>query len=187
MNWLVERRRRRRRRYLVRGFLLGGILLAGLAGLGALQPAERVITRERQVAAPPELVWRVLNDLDGMPLWRSELARVERLPDRDGRPVWREEGRGRQSRLVSLSVALPGRRLHYGRAGGADFPPRSVELVPLGRGTRIVVAERRSVVNPLGRILARLLPVPGSDRLERFLDDLERRLAGARELSAVPE
>ncbi|HEX7025130.1 MAG TPA: SRPBCC family protein, partial [Gemmatimonadales bacterium] len=108
--WLTERKRRRRRRRVLRAGAAGLALTGVLSLLGLFLPAERVTTARGTFDRPPEAVWRVLTDLDGMALWRSDLVRIERLPDLDGRLAWREVGL-RGDRVVELAVADPPVRL----------------------------------------------------------------------------
>src|SRR5204863_464435 len=73
MTW--NRRRKRRARLRRVGYACAA--LAGLAGgltvAGVLLPAEHESVERSLVDRPPETVWRVLIDLDGMPRWRSDL------------------------------------------------------------------------------------------------------------------
>jgi uncharacterized protein YndB with AHSA1/START domain len=177
MTW--NRRRKRRARLRRVGYACA--TLAGLAGgltvAGVLLPAEHESVERTLVDRPPETVWRVLIDLDGMPRWRSDLTALERLPDLDGRPAWREIGGGR-ARVMRLATAEPPRRLVIERTvdGHPGLPVRTVELVSTARGTLVTVSERGRVGNPLGRVLVRLRVRRGA--LDRFLHDLDRRLGG---------
>src|SRR4026207_1006411 len=89
MNWTERRKRKARRRLAPRavGPLSVGLGLVSLVGLGF--GVEQTVSTQALLERPPETVWRVLMDLDGMPLWRSDLTTLERLPDLAGRPSWR--------------------------------------------------------------------------------------------------
>ncbi len=187
MTW--NRRRKRRARLRRAGYACTA--LAGLAGgltvAGILLPAEHESVGRTLVDRPPETVWRVLIDLDGMPRWRSDLTALERLPDVDGRPAWREIGGG-GTRVMRLATAEPPRRLVIERTvdGHPELPIRTVELVSTARGTLVTLSERGRVGNPLGRVLVRLRVRRGP--LERFLRDLDRRLGkGARQVATAGE
>ena len=54
------------------------------------------------------------------------------------------------------------------------------QISALGRNSRLVVTEERTVRNPLLRVLVRLFD-PGQSRVDRLSHDLEYRLAGERE------
>jgi len=180
MKFVSERRRRERRRR--RRLAVSGVLgLASLAGgIGVVLPKEWVRTETGYFDRPPETVWRVLTDLDGMPLWRSDLVGVERLPSQEGRTVWREVGSDR-TRVLEQSVAEPPNRLvvQASRAGAAELPQRTFDLVATDRGTRVTITDRSLVSNPLGRVLVRATPRASPAR--RFLGDLERRLTATRQ------
>jgi uncharacterized protein YndB with AHSA1/START domain len=150
-------------------------LVVGVFLTGLMLPAEHTRTSRAVVDRSPEVVWRVLTDLDGMPLWRTDLTAVQRLPDLGGRPAWREVGRG-GSRTVELSQAEPPRRLVMQRTigGRPAFPVRTFDLLSTVGGTLIVVTELAEARNPLGRVLVRL-NIPGSG-IDRFLRDLEQRM-----------
>lgn len=176
MNWTDRRRQkaRKRRATMVLGLLTGAA--AALFIVGAFLPAEHINTSRAVMGRSPETVWRVLTDLDGMPLWRSDVTAVERLPDLMGKPAWRETGRD-GARVVELSFAEPPRRLVTRAAadGEPDLPERTFELVSTARGTEVIVTERDASPNPFRRILVRLhVPRPA---IERLLRDLTQRLS----------
>ena len=176
MNWIDRRRQKARRR---RARIALGCACAAAAGLflvGVFLPAEHTLISRAFLGRPPETVWRVLTDFDGMPLWRSDVTSVERLPDLGGRPAWREVGRD-GARVVELTVAEPPRRLVMQSApdGAPSLPVRTFELVAVASGTEVVVTERIASRNPFRRVMVRLnLPRPA---IERFLRDLALRLA----------
>ena len=184
MNWTERRKRKARRR---RALIVLAALTAALSGCflaGVFLPVEHVGVGHALLDRPPETVWRVLTDLDGMPLWRSDLTAVERLPDLGGRPAWREIGRG-AARVVELTLADPPRRLVIQRATGGRtvLPIRTYDLDSAATGTRVTITERGEVWNPLGRLLVRLRP--RAPAIERFLRDLDQRLnAGRRQVAA---
>lgn len=179
MMFISERRRRARRRRLALG---AGAVLASFAvagAVGVILPLEH-LTRDTAVfERSAETVWRVLTDLDGMPLWRSDLTAVERLPDLDGKTVWREVSRG-GSQVLELSRQEPPFRLvtQGAVAGRPAYPMRTVELVPIDRGTRVTITERAEVSNPIFRVLVRL--DPSRSAVQRFLHDLDQRLQASR-------
>ena len=175
MNW-IDRRKQKARWERARMAL--GLLAAAIAGsfiVGMFLPAEHTSTSRTILGRPPETVWRVLTDLDGMPLWRSDVTAVERLPDLMGRPAWREVGRG-GARVVELSLADPPRRLVIQATadGEPSLPMRTFDLVSIPTGTEVIVTERIASRNPFRRVLVRLnLPRPA---IERLLRDLTHRL-----------
>jgi len=177
MNWTEQRKRKARRRIARRGAILLLLVLAAVSLIGLALGSEQAVSARALVERPPETIWRVLLDLDGMPLWRSDLRAVERLPDQDGRPAWRETGAA-GTRIMQVAASVAPSRLVLRRAESGGWPLRTVELAPAGRGTLVTVSERMRVGNPLRRVYYRLLPPRGV--VTRFLRDLEQRLATSR-------
>jgi uncharacterized protein YndB with AHSA1/START domain len=179
ISWMEQRKRAARRRRLLR--VLGGVAGAGaLAFLaGAALPAEHRSTARESFDRAPEAVWRVLTDLEGMPSWRSDLVRIERLPEADGRMTWLEVGSG-EDQVMELTESDPPRRLviHRREDGRPGLSERIVQLRATINGTLVTVTERDQVGNPLARVLVRL----GARRStgERLLADLHDRLGTAR-------
>jgi uncharacterized protein YndB with AHSA1/START domain len=175
ISWLEHRKRKARRRRLRR--LLGGLMvaLAGLLLAGMLVPREYTSIARSALGRSPDEVWRILTDLDGFALWRSDLVRIERLPHPDGRPIWREVGRGREV-IVQLAESERPHRLvvRRRRAGEADLPELTFILRSSLQGTDLTLVLRDDLPNPLRRILARL--GVGKSPGARLVRDLEGRL-----------
>jgi len=184
MTWISRRQRKARRRRALG--VLAGLFTAFSACFlaGLLLPAEHVGIGHLLLDRSPEAVWRVLTDLDGMPLWRSDITAVERLPDMAGRPAWREIGRS-GVRVIELTRADRPRLLVIQRAAGGRTaqPFRTFELDAAATGTLVTITERGEIRNPLGRVLARLRS--RAPAVDRFLRDLEQRLnPGHRQVAA---
>lgn len=184
MNWIERRRQSHRRRRALR------VVLAGVAAVSALQLAGMVLPRVRTstgtltMARSRETIWSILMDLDGMPRWRSDLTRLERLPDLHGRRTWKETGPGGE-RIVQMVVAEAPRRLVMRNAESSGRDERAIELeeIEQGTGTLVHVVERKPVA-PLGRIVALLR---GRDT-PRLLADLSRWLDGPRpQVASAPQ
>lgn len=179
ISWMEQRKRAARRRRLLR--VLGGMTGAGaLAFLaGAALPAEHRTTARESFDRAPEAVWRVLTDLEGMPSWRPDLDRIERLPEADGRMTWLEVWGG-EDQVMELTESDPPRRLviHRREDGRPGLPERIVQLRATISGTQVTVTERNQVGNPLVRVLVRL--GAGESPAERLLADLHDRLGTTR-------
>jgi uncharacterized protein YndB with AHSA1/START domain len=175
MNWIDRRRQAQRRRRTLRvlGMLSGGAAALFLAG--SLLPVVHILTSQATLQGPPEVVWQVLTDLDGMAHWRSDLTAIERLPDLEGNPAWREVGKS-GDQVFELTRAEPPRLLVTQRAGegASGLPMRTFELAATTQGTLVTVTDRVKSGNPFRRVLVRLhLPRPAAVRLLR---DLAERL-----------
>ena len=179
ISWMEQRKRAARRRRLLR--VLAGVAGAGVLAFlaGAALPAEHRTTARESFARAPEAVWRVLTDLEAMPSWRSDLDRIERLPEEDGRMTWREVGSG-ADQVMELTESDPPRRLvtHRREDGRPGLPERIVQLRATINGTMVTVTERDQVGNPLARVLVRLGVRESPAR--RLLADLHDRLGTAR-------
>ena len=179
ISWMEQRKRAARRRRLLR--VLTGMAGAGVLAFlaGAALPAEHRTTARESFDRSPEAVWRVLTDLEGMPSWRSDLDRIERLPEADGRMTWLEIGSG-EDQVMELTESDPPRRLVIQRRadGRPGLPERIVQLRATINGTLVTVTERDQVGNPLVRVLVRL--GAGESPAERLLADLQDRLGTAR-------
>lgn len=176
MNWTDRRKQQTRRRRARMAMTVLGVAAAMIFAIGMFLPSEHTSTSRAMLGRPAETVWRVLTDVDGMPLWRSDLTAVERLPDLMGKPAWRELGRGK-ARVMELSRAERPRLLVMQAAAGGEpsLPMRTFQLVPTSGGTEVTVTERLSSRNPFRRVLVRLrLPKPA---IERLLRDLVQRFS----------
>ncbi|HEV8148872.1 MAG TPA: SRPBCC family protein [Gemmatimonadales bacterium] len=185
MNWTARRKRKvRRRRSLVAAGVVG-VGLALLCLIGLLLGAEQVVSDQALLERPPETIWRVLTDFDGMPLWRSDLTALERLPDLSGRPAWRELGRN-GVHVMQLAAAESPRRLVFSRtrSGRPALPVLTVLLVASAHGTLVTLTEIDHIGNPLRRLFNRAYP-PRSE-LVRFLRDLAQRVSGSRPIAHSP-
>lgn len=183
----MNRRMRRRRARLRLAALAGppatmvGLYLAGLG----LAPFHR--ERERiTLAAPPETVWAVLMDLDGMPGWRAHLESLERLPDSAGAVRWLETWTHGPLVLERVEVA-PGRRfvVRQVRDGRSDL--RWVyDLESAVAGSQLSVTEERRVPSPLLRPLLRLFGASRA-RIGQLTRDLALRLAAPQVAATEPD
>jgi uncharacterized protein YndB with AHSA1/START domain len=111
-------------------------------------------TYEREVAAPPEVVFDVLTDhrryTDITPLRKAEL-------EREGEPA--PNGVGAIRRLTAVGPPMreevlayePGKRFSYKLLSGLPVRDHvgTVELTPSGNGTRVVYAVRTTPTLPL--------------------------------------
>jgi uncharacterized protein YndB with AHSA1/START domain len=139
---------------------LGSVL--GLFGLvvltGLLLPPEHTAAVTATYRASPDAVWRAVTDLDGLPAWRPDVDRVERL-DEDGGPLrWREHSRyGAVTYQATESVP---RRRFAARIVDEDLPYGGTWtwiLEPAGDGTRLTVVEEGLVHSPVFRALSRFV------------------------------
>ncbi len=58
--------------------------------LGAMVPRNHSVSVRARYAQRPEVVWKVITDIDGLGAWRDDLKSVELQPDVAGKPAWIE-------------------------------------------------------------------------------------------------
>jgi uncharacterized protein YndB with AHSA1/START domain len=140
-------------------------------------------TYERQVAAPPEVVFDVLTDHRGYakitPLRRAEL-------EREGEPA--PNGVGAIRVLTAVGPPLreevlayePGTRFSYKLLSGLPLRDHigTVELTPAGGGTKVVYAVRTTPTVPLaGGAVVAMVKVGVKQLLGGVAKESERRAA----------
>lgn len=171
----MNRRQRRRRTRLRRLAILVPVVgLAAVWTIGLLLPVRRSESAWSELPAPPEAVFRILADVDGMPDWRTDVRAVERLPNGPGAVRWRETAPGGRSRAFEMTESDPPVRLVVRPAGSGAEPRRWIyRLAASGAsGTSLEVREEREIVNPLRRAVAAVF---GFER--RRIDGLTRDVA----------
>jgi Polyketide cyclase / dehydrase and lipid transport len=137
------------------------LAVAALAALvGALLPKAHSASRRATFRRSPETLWRVLTDHAAMASWRTDLRKIERLPDRDGHEVWQEtDKRGRKLPLETIE-AVPPRRL-VGRIADPTLPfggTWTFEIAPAGAGgSTLIITEDGEIYNPFFRFVARFI------------------------------
>ncbi len=176
----------RRRLAVIKQSLVAGpsVVLALLWLFGYALP--RVHREEVRVRLPSsaETVWAVLTDLDGMPDWRRDVTRLERLPDGDGGIRWREVGVGGRTLAFERTEAIPPLRLVVRQVDGSSGERRWIyRILRTDRGVELAVAEESRVENPAWRSVVGLFG-GNRGRISGLARDLERRLNVRRQLAA---
>src|SRR5215813_1051300 len=87
-----------------------GLILI-VTSIGLALPEAHVASRALILRQPPQSVWRAISDFANQPEWRSDLKRVERLPDRNGNEVWVEELRRGMKIPLETIESYPNHRL----------------------------------------------------------------------------
>jgi uncharacterized protein YndB with AHSA1/START domain len=146
----------------MRWIFIGALTIAALVALvaivGSWLPRSHRASRERIVAASPETVWSSITEVEAFPAWRSDVRKVQRLPDGDGRRAWVEEGRSGKMTFVAERSEPP--RLLVVRTADPDLPfggTWTYEITPAGGGSRVTITEDGEIYNPLFRFVARFI------------------------------
>ena len=69
------------------------LLVAIVLVVGAMLPKSHVASRSARYAAAPDTLWASLTNARAFPTWRTDVTRVETLPDENGQRGWREHGK----------------------------------------------------------------------------------------------
>jgi len=147
----------------VKWVLLAGVVLIALIALmaviGALLPRDHVAGSSITLPQPPDSVWRVVRDQDGVPHWWPAMATSVHRVGPDGRDRWEQTLSGNKMTFV-IEADEPPRRL-VTRIEGAPRAPFggtwTFDIAPAGTGSRVTVTERGWIANPAFRFLARFV------------------------------
>ncbi len=157
------------------------VAVAALAALvGSRLPRDHVASRQATFPVPPDVVWASITNVDAFPSWRSDVKKIERLPDREGRPVWIEDGSSGRMTLATERMEPP--RLLVLRIADPDLPfggTWTYEIAPDPAGSRLTITENGEVYNPLFRFMARFV-FGYEGTIAAYMAALEKKLgAGA--------
>jgi hypothetical protein len=152
------------------------VLALIVAIIGALLPKAHTASRTARVALPPDALYTLLTDIDRFPDWRTDVKRVERLPDRNGLPAWIEHGRHGAIPLFSERMERPSRlvgRIGEGLAFGGTWTYR---IAPAPGGSELTITEDGEIYNPGFRFLARFV-FGYYSTLDGYIKDLQAKVA----------
>jgi uncharacterized protein YndB with AHSA1/START domain len=152
-------------------FALVAIVLAG----GAMMPREHVATSTLVVPAPPDSVWSVIRNFEGLPDWWEGLDSVRRADVSGAEEAWRHymtqghidlavERTDAPMILVTRIVAEPGAPF-----GGTW----TYHLQPVDGGTQITITEAGYIDSKVFRFVAGIMGVHGT--IDAYLTGLARR------------
>jgi uncharacterized protein YndB with AHSA1/START domain len=156
-------------------------VVAVAALVGSRLPRGHVASQQRTFPAPAEAVWAAITDIDAFPSWRSDLKKIDRLPDRDGRPVWIEDGASGRMTLAVDRADPP--RLLVVRIADPELPfggTWTYEIVPAVGGCRVTITENAEIYNPLFRFMARFI-FGYEGTIATYMTALEKRVGAAKE------
>jgi uncharacterized protein YndB with AHSA1/START domain len=159
--------------------IFGALLLVVLivVVIGYLLPQNHHVSRERTFSASAETLFSQITSPTAYPEWRTGVTRVEILPSVNGLVSFRESGSDGDIVFVFEAVE-PGRRV-VSRIADKSLPfggSWTYELTPAGGGTVLRITEDGEVYNPLFRFISRFI-LGHYKSIDRFLDDLERRVS----------
>jgi uncharacterized protein YndB with AHSA1/START domain len=154
---------------------VGGLvgLVAVVALVGMMLPQNHTVSRTLRLKQPPEAVWKTITDCGAMPQWRSELKKIERMPDANGHEVWKEYNSAGEMPLETIEAVAP-RRLVRKIGAGLPFGGKwTYELTPAGTGTLLKITEDGEVYNVIFRVVGKFMDPAAS--MTTFLTGLAKK------------
>jgi uncharacterized protein YndB with AHSA1/START domain len=155
---------------------LGGVILAVVL-VGYALPKSHRASRTASYAAPPAVVFARIADVGRYADWRSDVARIERLPDEDGHVVFREHGKHGPI-LFRIEESTPPSRMRT-RIADPSLPfggTWTYELTSTATGgTELTITEDGEVSNPIFRFISRVF-LSQTASIEAFQTALTRAL-----------
>jgi uncharacterized protein YndB with AHSA1/START domain len=159
---------------LAAGTIAAALVVAAL--IGWRLPRSHRASREQIMLATPESIWAAITDVEAFPSWRTDVKKVQRLPDREGRRAWVEDGGSGKITFVVERTDAP--RLLVTRIADPDLPfggTWTYEITPAARGTQIRIIEDGEIYNPMFRFMARFV-FGYEGTIASYLTALERRV-----------
>lgn len=158
--------------------LVGLVSLVGImAAIGAALPKGHRAARTVLLRAAPATVFAVITDFARAPEWRSDLQRVELLPDEGGRPMFREVGKQGPMTFRVEVLEAPSRLVT--RIADPSLPfggTWTYDLKPQGSGTELTITEDGEVYNPIFRFMSKFV-FSQTATIEAYQASLKRKLS----------
>lgn len=166
-------------RYVLIGLGMIAACVAVVAIIGWSLPVRHHASAERTYRATPAALFALITDVASFPSWRSEVTRVESLPDEHGRRRWIESTRTGPPITYQTERVVPDQLL-VGRIASTNLPfggSWTYELKPAGDGlTTLRITEDGEVYNPIFRFVSRY--VMGHDAtLKQYLAAVGKRFS----------
>jgi uncharacterized protein YndB with AHSA1/START domain len=142
------------------------LALGGLVGLvaviGLTLPKGHRASKTTTYQAPPDVVFAALSDVARYGDWRSDVKRIEMLPDDNGRRMFREHGSNGVITFRVEESTAPSRLLV--RIADPSLPfggtwTHELRATPSG-GTELTTTEDGEVYNPIFRFMSKFFFSP---------------------------
>jgi uncharacterized protein YndB with AHSA1/START domain len=150
-------------------------LIALIAIIGSLMPKGHTASRSTVINKSPEVLWQAMTDFAAFPEWRTDIKKVEALPDRDGHKVWREDGKNGKLTRETIEASAPSRLVL--KIADPDLPyggTWTYDLQANGTGSRLTITEDGEIYNPIFRFIGRIFMSP-TDSIESYLKALGKK------------
>lgn len=152
-------------------FILGAVLVI-VVMVGLTLPATNQAVRSARFEVRPAAVFSVISSIDKYPRWRSDVTRVDVLPDEGEGVRFREHGRETIVTYLIEESDAPRRLKVRVDDDSAPFGGSwTFVLQSFENGTSLTITEESTIGNPLYRVAAKLL-FSRTDAIDRYLIDL---------------
>ncbi len=156
---------------------IAAAISAVVVTIGSTLPKKHHVSRRAHFNRSPVEIWEVITDYAGQASWRTDVRRVERLPDRNGRPVWRETDRRGQALEIETVESVAPHRLarriaNENLAFGGSW---TYEIGEYGEVTSLTISEDGEVYNRVFRFMNRFI-IGQTATLDAYLRALAKRL-----------
>ena len=147
-----------------------------VVAIGFALPVRHRASRAARFGSPPSAIFAAITDVERYPSWRSDVTRVELVPNDSGPMRFREIGsngailyeveRREPDRLLVTRIADPS--LPFGGRW-------TYELTPSDQSTTLRITEDGEVRNPVFRFVSRFI-LGQTATIDHYLTDLGKRL-----------
>lgn len=149
--------------------------------VGMTMPAQIEVTRTISINRPPENIWWVLTDYNGLTLWHPQYKSTAIVSSPGEKPTrWRATYT--DGRTANVEVSDEHSPVHYAeRISDTNLPFSGGWEVDLERReltTQVTVHSHAKLHRPLDRVFVRLFVKPERE-VEKILDGLKRRVEGS--------
>ncbi len=155
-------------------------IVGGLAGLvaivwivGVTLAQSHTATKTVRLKQKPEAVWAAITDYANQPQWRSELKKIERMPDTQGHEVWKEYNSAGEMPLETIEAVAPKRLVRKIGAGLPFGGTWTYEITPDAGGSRLKITEDGEVYNPIFRVVGKFMDPTAS--MTAFMTGLAKK------------
>jgi hypothetical protein len=151
------------------------IVVGLIALVGSRLPKGHTLTRTARVRLPPDALYTLLTDVDGYRTWRSDVKRLERLPDREGHPSWVEDTSSGKVAMYFERMERPS--LLVSRIADPTLPfggTWTYRITPADDGSHLSITEDGEVYNPIFRFMSRYV-FGQAVTIEGFIKHLQAR------------
>lgn len=148
------------------------VVVIVVAGFAFALPPTREGRAALDIAAPPQDIVAVIEDVEDQPRWRGQLAGITRTAD-----GWEEQTMGGE-RIRFRWTFRSGERLELVFESSAGYSGQwMATLAPTRKGTLVSVVEHATIANPFARLIARVFFDPDKFATQ-YLEELKLRVEG---------